>query len=75
MIPIYTTDHIPIAGSNPVVQAFPVWADDHDIGKALDKLAYAARQRGAHAVIGLRSSYNSDYHQHILIGTAVILAT
>ncbi|MQY05013.1 hypothetical protein [Actinomadura macrotermitis] len=83
MIPIYTTDHIPIAGAGPVEQAWPVWTDAADIGLGLDQLAHAAVYRGAHAIVGLQVTTISPgegpsrWHEprYVLVGTAVVTGT
>lgn len=54
MIPICTTDTVPVAGCGPVEQAWPVWTDHTEIGSGLDHLAHLAAQRGAHAFIALK---------------------
>ncbi|MFC4910202.1 hypothetical protein [Actinomadura gamaensis] len=81
MIPIYTTDTIPIAASaGTVLQAWPAWVNEvDDIGRGLDQLAQDAAGRGAHAIVGLRiSSFWSESRvrvKHSLVGTAVVLST
>ncbi|WP_067800147.1 hypothetical protein [Actinomadura formosensis] len=54
MIPIYTTDGVPIANAGPVERAWPVWTDEAEIGHGLDRLAYQAAQQGAHAIVALK---------------------
>lgn len=54
MIPIYTTDGVPIANAGPVERAWPVWTDEAEIGHGLDRLAYQAAQQGAHAIAALK---------------------
>ncbi|MFA1540140.1 hypothetical protein [Actinomadura monticuli] len=77
MIPIYTTDTVPIDGSPPVTHAWPVWTVAADIGQGLETLAVAAGTRGAHAIIGVRvTAYSSTpmLERCALMGTAVVLA-
>ncbi|MFI0355282.1 hypothetical protein [Actinomadura sp. 9N407] len=83
MIPIYTTDGVPLANSGPIEEAWPVWIDSDSIGPGLDQLAHLARQRNAHAIVALKittywlSGGNvQDYiprARHVLFGTAVTL--
>ncbi|MGI5205791.1 hypothetical protein ACQEU6_29975 [Spirillospora sp. CA-108201] len=77
MIPIYTTDTVPIDGQPPVTNAWPVWSRAPDIGQALDALARMASGRGAHAVIGLRPTAvepdNPYAERFVLMGAAVVL--
>jgi len=76
VIPIYTTDTVPIDGSPPVTHAWPVWTMASDIGQGLETLAVAAGTRGAHAIIGLRvTAFSSTplLERCALFGTAVVL--
>ncbi|MFB4305023.1 hypothetical protein [Actinomadura sp. GTD37] len=76
MIPIYTTDTVPIDGSPPVTHAWPVWTMATDIGQGLETLAVSAGSRGAHAIIGVRvTTFSSTplLERCVLMGTAVVL--
>ncbi|MFC4913016.1 hypothetical protein [Actinomadura gamaensis] len=79
MIPIYTTDTIPVDASvGNVLQAWPEWVNEvDDIGRGLDQLAQKAAGRGAHAIVGLQiCSFWSESRvraTHSLVGTAVML--
>lgn len=76
VIPIYTTDSVPIDGSPPVTHAWPVWTVATDIGQGLESLAMSAASRGAHAVVGLRFATFSSHvmvDRYALMGTAVVL--
>jgi len=84
VIPIYTTEGIPVADASPIEQAWPVWTDHDDIGMGLDHLAHLAMHRGAHAIIALK--INTYWiaggsvqgfvprARHVLLGTAVLLS-
>ena len=76
VIPVYTTDTVPIDGHPPVTHAWPVWTVATDIGQGLDALAGAAASRGAHAVVGVRFATFSSHvmvDRYALMGTAVVL--
>ncbi|MFB4302232.1 heavy metal-binding domain-containing protein [Actinomadura sp. NTSP31] len=77
MIPVFTTDSVPIYGAQPVTGAWPVWAESDDAGRAIDQLARQSAAQGAHAVIGLRLSTFSSEHRmdkYVVMGTAVTMA-
>lgn len=76
MIPVYTTDTIPIDGRPPVTHAWPVWTVASDIGQGLDALAASAAARGAHAIVGVRFATFSTHvlvDRYALMGTAIVL--
>ncbi|XVQ11622.1 hypothetical protein ACQP1W_03295 [Spirillospora sp. CA-255316] len=83
MIPIYTTDTVPVTGAGAVQQAWPVWAEADEIGRGLDLLAQSATARGAHAIIGLKLTFQdpssapgwSQAPRYVFLGTAVALAS
>jgi hypothetical protein len=83
VIPIYTTDTVPIATAGVVQQAWPVWTEADQIGRGLDLLAQSAMTRGAHAVIGLKLIFQdptssmgfSRAPRYLFFGTAVTLAS
>lgn len=76
VIPVYTTDTVPIEGHPPVTHAWPVWTVAADIGQGLETLAVSAGTRGAHAIIGLRVTAFSTtplLERCVLMGTAVVM--
>jgi hypothetical protein len=76
VIPVYTTDTVPIDGSPPVTHAWPVWTVAADVGQGLETLAVAAGTRGAHAIIGVHvTTFSSTplLERCVLMGTAVVL--
>ncbi|TMQ99256.1 hypothetical protein ETD83_18050 [Actinomadura soli] len=82
MIPVYTTDSVPVRAAGPIEQAWPVWGEAKEIGEGVDLLAQIAEGDGAHAVIGLRIATFSAHEtrgilgtnpRYAMVGTAVIL--